>query len=103
MKLGSNFVTKIDKFLSSWRSAEDPARGEYSFAIDTHGYPQLLLKRGNITRFRAGSWNGIKFVSNSRSVSISNEFVLNSKEVYYQFGIQRSVHSRLTLSPSGDL
>ncbi|KAG5235593.1 G-type lectin S-receptor serine/threonine-protein kinase [Salix suchowensis] len=98
MKLGSNFVTKIDKFLSSWRSAEDPARGEYSFLIDTHGYPQLLLKSGNKTLFRAGSWNGIKFVSNPRTIPISNEFVLNSKEVYYQFGIQSS---RLTISPSG--
>uniref|UniRef100_A0A6N2LYL6 Receptor-like serine/threonine-protein kinase n=2 Tax=Salix TaxID=40685 RepID=A0A6N2LYL6_SALVM len=103
MKLGSNFVTKIDKFLSSWRSAEDPARGEYSFLIDTHGYPQLLLKSENKTLFRAGPWNGIKFVSNPRPIPISNEFVFNSKEVYYQFGIQRSVRSRLTISPSGAL
>ncbi|KAF9672893.1 hypothetical protein SADUNF_Sadunf11G0091800 [Salix dunnii] len=98
MKLGSNFVTKIDKFLSSWRSAEDPAPGEYSFLIDTHGYPQLLLKSGNKTLFRAGPWNGIKFVSNPRPVTVSNEFVFNSKEVYYQFAIQSS---RLTISPSG--
>ncbi|KAF9672898.1 hypothetical protein SADUNF_Sadunf11G0092300 [Salix dunnii] len=101
MKLGSNFVTKMDRFLSSWRSAEDPSRGQYSFVIDTHGYPQLLLKSGNKTLYRAGSWNGIKFVSDPRRKSISNEFVVNSKEVYYQFGIQSSVRSRLTLSPSG--
>ncbi|XP_011013388.1 PREDICTED: G-type lectin S-receptor-like serine/threonine-protein kinase At4g27290 [Populus euphratica] len=82
MKLGSNFVTKIDKFLSSWKSAEDPARGEYSFVIDTHGYPQLLLKRGNITLFRAGPWNGIKLIANPRPIPISNEFVFNSKESF---------------------
>eukprot|EP00258_Populus_trichocarpa_P017240 XP_006377796.2 G-type lectin S-receptor-like serine/threonine-protein kinase At4g27290 [Populus trichocarpa] len=101
IKLGSNFVTKIDKFLSSWKSAEDPARGEYSFVIDTHGYPQLLLKRGNITLFRAGPWNGIKFIANPSPIPISDEFVFNSKEVYFQFGNQTSVLSRLTLSPLG--
>ncbi|KAJ6770509.1 hypothetical protein OIU79_021206, partial [Salix purpurea] len=69
--------------------------------MDTHGYPQLLLKRGNITLSRAGSWNGINFVSNPKPVTIPNEFVLNSKELYFQFEIQSSVCSRLTLSPSG--
>ncbi|KAG5235600.1 G-type lectin S-receptor serine/threonine-protein kinase [Salix suchowensis] len=101
MKLGSNFVTKTDQFLSSWRSAEDPTRGEYSFLIDTHGYPQLLLKRGNKTLFRGGSWNGINFVSDPRPLPISNEFVFNSKEVYFKFEIQSSFRVRQTLSPSG--
>uniref|UniRef100_A0A6N2MZE1 Bulb-type lectin domain-containing protein n=1 Tax=Salix viminalis TaxID=40686 RepID=A0A6N2MZE1_SALVM len=101
MKLGSNFVTKTDQFLSSWRSAEDPAPGEYSFLIDTHGYPQLLLKRGNKTLFRGGSWNGINFVSDPRPLPISNEFVFNSKEVYFKFEIQSSFRVRQTLSPSG--
>lgn len=82
MRLGVNFVTRMDRFLSSWKSAEDPARGEFSFRIDPHGYPQLLLKRGNTTWQRGGSWDGIKFTSTPKPKDnpvLTNEFVFNSK------------------------
>ncbi|KAI5605602.1 hypothetical protein BDE02_01G363700 [Populus trichocarpa] len=104
MRMGVNFVTRIDRFLSSWKSPEDPARGEFTFGIDPQGYPQLLLKKGNRTVFRGGPWTGIKFTSNPRPIPnqiSTNEFVLNNQEVYFEYRIQSSVSSKLTLSPLG--
>ncbi|KAL3612549.1 hypothetical protein D5086_003569 [Populus alba] len=86
------------------KGPEDPARGEFTFGIDPHGYPQLLLKKGNRTVFRGGPWTGIKFTSNPRPIPnqiSTNEFVLNNQEVYFEYRIQSSVSSKLTLSPLG--
>ncbi|KAF9666882.1 hypothetical protein SADUNF_Sadunf16G0274900 [Salix dunnii] len=104
MRIGVNFVTRTDRFLSSWKSPEDPARGEFTFGIDSHGYPQLLLKKGNTTVFRGGPWTGTKFTSNPRPIPnqiSTNEFVLNSQQVYFEYRIQSTVSSKLTLSPLG--
>ncbi|KAG5235571.1 G-type lectin S-receptor serine/threonine-protein kinase [Salix suchowensis] len=104
MKLGINFVTRHESSLSSWKSSEDPARGEFSSLLDPNGYPQLVFKKGNKTLARAGSWNGIRFTAQpmSKSDSISrSEFVLNEKEGYFVFGITSLGFPRLTLTPEG--
>jgi hypothetical protein len=104
MKLGINFVTRLESSLSSWKSSEDPARGDYSFLLDPNGYPQLLLKKGNKTQVRIGSWNGLRFAAEiiSKPDSIStDEFVLNEKEGYFVFGITSLGFPRLTLATSG--
>ncbi|KAG5235576.1 G-type lectin S-receptor serine/threonine-protein kinase [Salix suchowensis] len=103
MKLGINFVTRFESSVSSWKSSEDPARGEFSFLLDPKGYPQLVLK-GNKTLVRVGSWNGIRFTAETKSKpdSIStDEFVLNEKEGYFIFGNTSLGFPRLTLTPEG--
>uniref|UniRef100_A0A6N2LWF7 Bulb-type lectin domain-containing protein n=1 Tax=Salix viminalis TaxID=40686 RepID=A0A6N2LWF7_SALVM len=102
MKLGINFVTRLESSVSSWKSSEDPARGEFSFLLDRNGYPQLVLKKGNKTVARAGSWNGIRFTAQTKSKpdSIStSEFVLNEKQGYFVFGNTSLGFPRLTLTP----
>jgi hypothetical protein len=104
MKLGINFVTRLESSLSSWKRSEDPARGEFSFLLDPNGYPQLLLTKGNKTQVRIGSWNGLRFAAEiiSKPDSIStDEFVLNEKEGYFVFGITSLGFPRLTLATSG--
>jgi hypothetical protein len=61
MKLGRNFVTGLDRFLTSWKSTEDPALGKLSLQIDTHGFPQLVSMKRDKLKARAGSWNGLSF------------------------------------------
>ncbi|KDP30509.1 hypothetical protein JCGZ_16689 [Jatropha curcas] len=105
MKLGRNLVTGLDWTISSWKSLNDPARGDYTFGIDPNGYPQLLYKKGNTIKFRAGSWNGIRFTGASRlrpNPVYEYEFVLNEKEVYYNIHLlNNSVMSRLVVNASG--
>ncbi|KMT01731.1 hypothetical protein BVRB_9g211830 [Beta vulgaris subsp. vulgaris] len=90
MKLGKNFVTGLDRFLTSWKSSDDPSPGSYTYRIDPTGYPQPFLLRDNVVQFRDGPWNGLWFSSTSRLPTFSPnevEFVLNNREMYYVYDI----------------
>ena len=89
MKLGLNLVTGQDRFLSSWKSADDPAVGEYSIKIDPRGYPRVVKMKGSIIDIRAGSWNGLHFTGYPSPIPniLRHDLVLNDKEVYYEMEI----------------
>ena len=52
---------------------------------------------------RAGSWNGLSFTGHGLRPNpvFEYEFVLNEKEVYYDYKLLDTVFSRLVLNPSG--
>ncbi|XP_059281159.1 G-type lectin S-receptor-like serine/threonine-protein kinase At4g27290 [Lycium ferocissimum] len=50
MKLGKNFKTGHEIYLSAWKTYNDPAQGEFTRNIDPTGYPQVLTKRGTRVR-----------------------------------------------------
>ena len=105
MKMGMNFVTGLDWFLTSWKSTEDPAQGEFSFRIDRHGFQQLVVMEGDKIKARAGSWNGLRFTGYPAlrlNPVFQYKFVLNENEVYYDFTLMNSsVFSRLAINPLG--
>jgi hypothetical protein len=105
MKLGWNLVTGLDRFLSSWKSTEDPAQGEFSLRIDLRGLPQQVLMKRDSIKARVGSWNGLRFTGypGLRQNPVYNyEFVLTEKEVYYEYKLlNTSVFSRYVVNPSG--
>ncbi|PQM39815.1 uncharacterized protein Pyn_35030 [Prunus yedoensis var. nudiflora] len=108
MKLGWNSKTGLNKVLSSWKDADDPAPGEFSFSIDYSRYPQLVVKKGPRAQYRLGSWNGLGFTG-SPELRSGNElfkfdFVSNDSEVSYKFELLKdALHSRLLLNLSGSL
>ncbi|CAL5321789.1 unnamed protein product [Camellia sinensis] len=59
--LGKNFVTGLKRHLSSWKSSDDPAQGEFTYRCDPQGYPQQILNSGSAELFRTRPWNGIGF------------------------------------------
>ncbi|XP_061336712.1 G-type lectin S-receptor-like serine/threonine-protein kinase At4g27290 [Gastrolobium bilobum] len=105
MKLGWNLVTGLDRFLTSWKSADDPARGEFSVHINIGGYPQLVFMKGSVIKSRIGSWNGLGFTGYPIQPLIGKQrfiFVVNAEEVYHQYEVLDSTFvSIYTLSPSG--
>jgi hypothetical protein len=105
MKLGRNLASGFDWFLSSWKSTDDPAHGDFTFRIDLHGVPQLVLKKGSVIQFRAGSWNGIRWSGAQamvRNPVYTYEFVSNETYVYYKYELlNSSVFSRMVLNASG--
>jgi hypothetical protein len=105
MKLGWNLVTGLDRFISSWKSTEDPAQGEYSIRIDRRGLPQRVNMEGNSIKTRAGSWNGLGFTGHQGlrpNPVFDYEFVLNEKEVYFVFTLHNpSVFTRFVINPLG--
>ncbi|KAI3509918.1 hypothetical protein L1887_25443 [Cichorium endivia] len=105
MKLGRNLLTGKEWHLSSWKSTDqDPALGEFTWGIDTSGYPQLLLKQGTSVIFRLGPWNGRWFSGRSvvNQKIVRPNMVINETEVVYSYALlNSSVESRLRLSSFG--
>nr|XP_043619925.1 G-type lectin S-receptor-like serine/threonine-protein kinase At4g27290 [Erigeron canadensis] len=107
MKHGWNLVTGFERHYTAWKSSEDPAAGEFSCWLDKKGYPQTIVTNGAGVKFRAGPWNGVRFsgvqVLKTNKI-FSFEFVINQKEVYYQYNLLTdSAYTRLVLQPSGNL
>ncbi|XP_031276354.1 G-type lectin S-receptor-like serine/threonine-protein kinase At4g27290 [Pistacia vera] len=107
MKLGRNFKTRMDRFLSSWKSTEDPAPGQFSVWIDSNGFPQLVLREGAAIQYRAGSWNGVGFTGTPalkpNDPVCDFKFVLNENEVYYKCDPTNSLVSRLWVNQTGSI
>ncbi|CAL5393089.1 unnamed protein product [Camellia sinensis] len=104
MKLGKNFVTGLERHLSSWKSSNDPAQGEFTYRCDPQGYPQQILNGGSAELFRTGTWNVIGFSGRPslKSNSIYTfELVYTKEEVYYDYKLLSSDVSRLTVNHTG--
>ncbi|KAI8007524.1 G-type lectin S-receptor-like serine/threonine-protein kinase [Camellia lanceoleosa] len=104
MKVGKNFATGKEWYLSSWKSEVDPSQGAYTYRLDLRGYPQFVLSKGFTEQYRSGPWNGDGFNSaHLRPNPIyKNGFVFKNDEVYYSYElINSSVVSRLVLIPNG--
>ncbi|KAI5571678.1 hypothetical protein BDE02_11G109900 [Populus trichocarpa] len=105
MKWGKNLVTGLDRYISSWKSADDPARGDFTFRLDPRGYNQMLLMRGLEILYRTGIWNGFRWGGVPETISntvYGEQFVSTATESYYTFDLlNSSVPSRLVINPSG--
>ncbi|KAL2327793.1 hypothetical protein Fmac_021220 [Flemingia macrophylla] len=104
MKHGWNLETGLERYLSSWRSDDDPAEGEYAAKVDLRGYPQLIKFKGPYIKSRSGSWNGLFLIGYPAPTpqTISQKFVINEKEVYYEYDLVVStMFSVYKLTPSG--
>ncbi|KAM3302397.1 G-type lectin S-receptor-like serine/threonine-protein kinase [Capsicum chacoense] len=104
VKLGWNFVTGREVYLSSWKNEEDPAPGDYTYRCDPSGYPQNFLKKGSTVIYRSGPWNGLRFggATNSRYGNFYNyKIVSTNTEVYFQTYRAPTVIASFMLNPNG--
>ncbi|KAL7185701.1 hypothetical protein ACSBR2_027625 [Camellia fascicularis] len=104
MKLGKNFVTGKEWYLSSWKSKVDPSQGEYTYRLDLRWYPQLVLSKGSTEQFRSGPWNGVRFSGPHLRPNPIYKYgvVFKNDEVYYSYElINISVVSRFVLNSNG--
>nr|POE76385.1 g-type lectin s-receptor-like serine/threonine-protein kinase [Quercus suber] len=106
MKMGWNFKAGLNRFLTSWKNATDPSRGEFTYTFDNLGLPQLVFRKGSEKKFRTGLWNGQRFsgaVTNINPVFKPN-IVYNKDELYYMYeATDNSVVTRVTLTESGSV
>ena len=105
MKLGRNTVTGLDRYLSSWKSANDPSKGNFTYGIDPSGFPQLVLRNRLAVEFRAGPWNGIRLSGLPQLTTnpvYTYDYVANEKEIYIiYYLVSSSIIMRLVLTPDG--
>ncbi|KAK9059758.1 hypothetical protein SSX86_020462 [Deinandra increscens subsp. villosa] len=104
MKFGKDLVTGLQRFLTSWKSPNDPAIGEYRNTHDTNGYPQSLGWHGEVLLARLGPWNGLGFSGfpiEKENQIYTAEFVMNEKEIYHTYELKTSVVQRIVLTWDG--
>ncbi|XP_034678688.1 G-type lectin S-receptor-like serine/threonine-protein kinase At4g27290 isoform X2 [Vitis riparia] len=105
MKFGRNTVTGLDRYLSSWKSTNDPSKGNFTYRLDPSGSPQYILRSGLAVTFHSGPWNGLRFSGCPEirpNPVYKYAFVMNEEEMYYTYElVNSSVISRLVLNPNG--
>ncbi|KAM3731395.1 hypothetical protein ACB098_12G160600 [Castanea mollissima] len=61
MKLGLDRRTGLNRFLTSWKSKDDPRIGNCSYRMVPTGYPQVSLYMGRTLLWRTGFWTGLRW------------------------------------------
>ncbi|KAJ0764292.1 putative S-locus glycoprotein [Helianthus annuus] len=91
MKLGKNFITGRETYLTSWRSADDPSPGEYTLrtSMVKNKYPQVYIRRNSVIVTRSGLYNGISFsggpliTPDTTDPEYVSYMVVNQNEMYF--------------------
>uniref|UniRef100_A0A7N2MLV5 Receptor-like serine/threonine-protein kinase n=1 Tax=Quercus lobata TaxID=97700 RepID=A0A7N2MLV5_QUELO len=89
MKLGLDRQTGLNRFLTSWKSKDDPGIGNHSFRMVPTGYPQVILYMGQTLLWRMGFWNGVTWsgVPKIASPYFRVSFVNNQDESTFMYSI----------------
>ncbi|PSR95653.1 G-type lectin S-receptor-like serine/threonine-protein kinase [Actinidia chinensis var. chinensis] len=105
MRLGKNLRTGLDRYFTSWKSSDDPSPGGFTYRLDTRGNPQFFMRSGDVVKFRAGPWNGLRlsgFPQSKTNSIYSYGFKFEEEEVYfYSKLVNDTVATRLVLDPDG--
>nr|KAJ0190655.1 hypothetical protein LSAT_V11C800396870 [Lactuca sativa] len=105
MKFGKDLITGRERYLTSWKSPDDPSVGEYKLWLDTNGYPQIFVVKGLVRHARLGPWNGVGFrgfaLENTNPILYA-EFTVNDKEIYYGVKLKSSVILRRVMMNDGN-
>ncbi|XP_022643034.1 G-type lectin S-receptor-like serine/threonine-protein kinase At4g27290 isoform X2 [Vigna radiata var. radiata] len=63
LMLGWDKNLGINRYLTSWKSANDPSPGNFTYRFDQIEFPELVIRQGTNITFRSGIWDGIRFNS----------------------------------------
>lgn len=102
MKYGIDKKTGLNRFLTSWKSLNDPGTGEYRYIMEFNGTPQVFLYKNYSKIWRTGSWtghgwSGVPEMSPRFIFSLS--YVDNDSEVSMTYYIKdTSIISRMVLN-----
>ena len=106
MKLGWNLKTGLQRNLTSWRSADDPSFGDFSFGIDINVLPYVILGEGSNKKYRSRPWTELEFGGTLvLDNSVYKAVFVNKKDEVYSLYESKSddAITRLTLNNTGFL
>ncbi|CAL5335870.1 unnamed protein product [Camellia sinensis] len=102
LKMGENNRTSLDQYLTSWKSSDDPSPGEFTYRVDNHGLPQLVLRMGSIKKYRSGVKLTFFNLPLYNNPAFKTMLEFNSNRLIYIYEpYNSSVFTRLTLNESG--
>ncbi|KDO75649.1 hypothetical protein CISIN_1g041312mg, partial [Citrus sinensis] len=95
MKIGLDKRSGLNRFLTSWKSWDNPATGDYTFRMELDGFPQLFLYKGEAKWWRVGSWTGKNFLNAT--------YIDNEDEVSMAYSVtDPSMLTRIVVNESGN-
>ena len=105
MKLGLNRRSRLNRFLTSRKSQDEPGTGSCSYRINPSGFPQLILYKDGAPWWRAGTWTGLRWSGVpilSPNYIFNNSFVNNQDEISIMYVVtDNSIFTRTVLDESG--
>ncbi|KAG5255105.1 G-type lectin S-receptor serine/threonine-protein kinase [Salix suchowensis] len=106
MKLGWDLRSGLNRYLSSWKSLDDPSPGDFTWRVQREGNPDIVGWKGSKKYFRFAPWNGIGFsgapeIRPNRYFNFN--FISNDKELYYTYNlIDKSMITRIVLNQTAN-
>ncbi|KAE8674446.1 Serine/threonine kinase [Hibiscus syriacus] len=88
MKIGRDLRTGLDRYLSSWKTHDDPSAGKFTYQFELGGFPEIVVREGSTIRFRSGPYNGERLsglLEMKENPMYTYDFVFNDNEVYLTF------------------
>ncbi|XP_074330066.1 G-type lectin S-receptor-like serine/threonine-protein kinase At4g27290 [Apium graveolens] len=105
MKLGWDLSKGLDRYLTSWKSMNDPSPGNYTFRMYLEGYPQMKVADGSTIDFRFGPWDGIQFSGvqfKAPDLNFDLKLIVVDNEIYAKFDVNNNTRPvRFVLNPDG--
>ncbi|VFQ88976.1 unnamed protein product [Cuscuta campestris] len=105
MKLGWDSKSGLTRYITSWKSSDDPSEGSFTFKLDTGDLPECFLRDGDKVVYRSGPWNGLRFsgVPEMKPTKIITfSFSLTNESNFYTFELHNKfLYSRLMVSSAG--
>ncbi|KAJ4748415.1 G-type lectin S-receptor-like Serine/Threonine-kinase [Rhynchospora pubera] len=102
MKIGKDLTTGFEWYMSSWKSSDDPSKGNYYYKMNTIGQPEMVLWDGDRIKFKTGAWVGVRFSGLPEMQTYTNmlQFIVvsTSKEVNFSIEANKGVPLPLPLS-----
>ncbi|KAF5450933.1 hypothetical protein F2P56_031242 [Juglans regia] len=82
MSLGLNRRTELDRFLTSWKSRDDPRTGDCIYKLNLTEAPQFFLYKGSIPYWRTGPW---PWRSSAIKSNYKVNYINNGDEISFKY------------------
>ncbi|XP_050145514.1 G-type lectin S-receptor-like serine/threonine-protein kinase At1g11410 [Malus sylvestris] len=105
MKVGLDRRSRLNRFLTSWKSQDDPGMGNCSFRMVPSESPQAFLYMGQTRLYRTGPWTGERWSGVPAMVKVfftNVTFVNNQDEVSIMEVVAESTFVKLVIDESGN-
>ncbi|KAK6915440.1 Serine-threonine/tyrosine-protein kinase, catalytic domain [Dillenia turbinata] len=88
MKIGMDLKTVLNRFLTSWRSSDDPGTGKSIYRLDLSDSPQFVMYRGPTLVFRTAPWLSIWPIGDDNSGMYKANFDNNKDGISQWFTME---------------
>ena len=102
MKLGWDLKSGLVRTLSAWKNWDDPSPRDFTWRMELHENPEVVMWKGSEEYYRSGPWNGLRFngaLDLRPNPVFKFNFVSNENEAYCEYHtLDKSVILRMVMN-----